>query len=519
MKNRNILTNSIACALCLLQLSSCAEFLEPKSENEFVPRTVQSLDELLLFHTYNDRTFRTVTYFNLLTDDVSVVPFIGGQPDLFGAVHLSSLKAIYTWQPDMYYTLEEDHVDAHTYDMYSGGYERILGCNAVLEYIDKVEGDAMEKTRLSAEAKALRAYWYFYLVNIYGQPYCLAPDSQGVPLQLGAKVSSAFIPRNTVKECYDQVLSDLHEAERLFESLPEELQWSRNMRVSLPFVQLMLSRVYLYMENWTEASAYAGKVIANPNFHLLELADFPEDSYVEVHSYSCPEVIWAYGWASEFNDFENPYMMVSSAGGKVSFVVASTDLVYSFDIDDIRLKHYMVQDPHSVNRRAYGKIALNQGNNDPLSENHFVRSLRLSEAYLNKAEAEAQLFKAGGDDANKQASLLAVNALRQRRILDYDNPSAKNAIDSRTGAKLVESIRAERRRELCFEDHRWFDLRRYGTKRIDHVWYDGTTTSSYSIYTLNVEDPQYTLPLPPDVLLLNKALEQNPLGPKRNPMN
>ena len=40
------------------------------------------------------------------------------------------------------------------------------------------------------------------------------------------------------------------------------------------------------------------------------------------------------------------------------------------------------------------------------------------------------------------------------------------------GEQLVSFIRDERRRELCFENHRWFDLRRYGMEEIKHTWYD-----------------------------------------------
>ena len=69
-------------------------------------------------------------------------------------------------------------------------------------------------------------------------------------------------------------------------------------------------------------------------------------------------------------------------------------------------------------------------------------------------------------------------------------------------------IKAERRKELCFEGQRWFDLRRYGMPQITHEW-EGKT------YTLKSNDPSYTMPIPDEVLIKNKRLEQNPLAPKR----
>ena len=66
----------------------------------------------------------------------------------------------------------------------------------------------------------------------------------------------------------------------------------------------------------------------------------------------------------------------------------------------------------------------------------------------------------------------------------------------------------ERRKELCYEGQRWFDLRRYGMPSIQHKW-EG------KIYTLTKNDPSYVLPIPPNVLQRNLLLEQNPFGPER----
>ena len=77
-----------------------------------------------------------------------------------------------------------------------------------------------------------------------------------------------------------------------------------------------------------------------------------------------------------------------------------------------------------------------------------------------------------------------------------------------TGETLKNFIKAERRKELCFEGQRWFDLRRYGMPQITHEW-EGKT------YTLKSSDPSYTMPIPDEVLIKNKRLDQNPLAPKR----
>ena len=94
---------------------------------------------------------------------------------------------------------------------------------------------------------------------------------------------------------------------------------------------------------------------------------------------------------------------------------------------------------------------------------------RTAELYLNRAEAYAEKY-AAGDAASGAKAVDDINALRKKRIASasYIDYSLSNAED------LIQFIRAERRRELCFENpHRWFDLRRSTRPRLEKVL-DGT---------------------------------------------
>ena len=122
----------------------------------------------------------------------------------------------------------------------------------------------------------------------------------------------------------------------------------------------------------------------------------------------------------------------------------------------------------------------------------------MAEAYLNLAEAAAQLKK-------DKIALDALNALRIKRFA----PEYYEEISGISGEDLVTKIRKERRLELCFEGHRWFDLRRYGMPAFSRTWkIDGMPVQTY---TLEKNDPAYTLPIPPDVLERNRSLVQNKL--------
>ena len=91
-------------------------------------------------------------------------------------------------------------------------------------------------------------------------------------------------------------------------------------------------------------------------------------------------------------------------------------------------------------------------------------------------------------------------------------------LDARSGKKLIELIRDERRRELCGEGHRWFDLRRYAvhpkypsTKEIvhDHYFYDNSIRQVTYVgsYRLNMyeSEPAYVIPIPQHVIEFNKG--------------
>ena len=95
-----------------------------------------------------------------------------------------------------------------------------------------------------------------------------------------------------------------------------------------------------------------------------------------------------------------------------------------------------------------------------------------------------------------------MNELRKKRIEGYEDVNITDPV------ALLDTIRKERRLELCFEGHRWFDLRRYGMPEIKHV-YQESETAPKMVYTLKEKDRMYTLPIPPSVMEKNRQLVQN----------
>lgn len=524
----------IALCLCSIALCSCEDFLDPSSTSEFVPKDANSLNELLLGEAYPRNDIDGMNIFlNLLDDDITAMPYQTPQ-DGFDA---NRFLAAYTWQPDMFKMMEEaGYSNTNMYEQY---YELILGANAVIDYIDQVNDEKQNINYVLAQAYALRGFLYFKLVNIFGQPINSQPDALGVPLKLNSGVENTenALARRTVKEVYTQIINDLKEAERLYETLPADKQFAKDYRTSLPMVQLLLSRVHLYQENWSDAASYAHKVMTNSNFKLLDLnvvETLTEEGYPfykTYHAYSeSSEVIWLYGSVSDMGSWVMSYAGTSNPkdNNRVmhAYFKASDDLMETYEDTDLRKERYIikkaVRDERGIDiwtPMAIGKLSVNIPQDNGISLNNFYkpisgsgvfgRSLRLSEAYLNYAEAKAMMYQMGTDANGATEAQDALDELRVKRYAANDFKS----LDITDAEELIQFVRNERRRELCFEDHRWYDLRRWGMKEIKHVWYNDANTKS--IFTLNQGDKGYTIPIPDEAMDLNAALKQNELPAKR----
>lgn len=515
MKNKTLYIG-----ICLL-LSACGNFLEPKSKSEFTPKEATSLDELLVGEAYPRPDVRGMNVFlGMLDDDIACAPY---QEEAEGVQNRTIWHAVYSWQPDVYYKFKENGFES--YNLYQTFYSKILGTNAVLDYLDDAQGSADEKNAVQAQALALRGFYYFTLVNLYGAPYSKDKEAPGVPLKLNSGIGDKAMSRNTVEEVYQQILEDLEEAERLYQTLPESDQWKSNYKTSLPMVQLLLSRVHLYMENWDNAATYAGKIINDYSFRLIDLNEIADTikngsrTYYNYISYNSPEVIWPYG------SIEDVTYMTAQMGKQEeywpyrqhSMFKASEELLQCYEETpgDLRATRYIVREsPESyINGvkyyvpQAFSKFSISSDYRPNSGGQYCARAFRLSEAYLNLAEASAMEYKTSG---NGQALSNALNALYTLRNYRIESNQQINITDADL---LIQFIKNERRREFCFEDHRWFDLRRWGMESIKHVWV-GEATGSLT-YILEEDDPSYTLPIPPEALEVNKLLIQNPQGSER----
>ena len=457
------------CILGLLGLNACSDYLNKESSDEVIVKTVSDYSELLLGAGYPEPTGSLYNTLYLLDDDYMLNEnSLDDEEDYSGAV---SAFPFYTWQANMW---ERQEVNASTYgESYSPTYTRLMGVNAVLDGIDEAIGEIEDRDQVKAEALSLRGYYYFMLVNLYGEPYNYNKQALGVPLKLTANMETNGTARSTVEDVYKQIVSDLKAASDLFEKYPKR---RGSYRINLPATNILLSRVYLHMELWDEAIAAATKAIENGGV-LTNYVNLKSSSTC-ISNYNYSEVEWVYG---------NGNTPTRSLPG----MVVSTELRNKFleNPNDTRINLWFL-----INRTNWNitKKRISYPSGTPRTP---TNSIRMSEAYLNRSEAYAQKGEC-------VAAWNDLSHLRENRYKEYSETAITDA------TVLLKEIREERRLELCFDEVRWFDLRRYGMPSISHL-YKVRKSASWQTYTLNEKDPLYTLPLPSDVMNENSALQQN----------
>ncbi len=508
--------NLIRICLSTTLLCGCSDFLSEYSQDMIVPKTINDLNELLIGEVYmpskqqkygmNDGS---CLFFNMLDDDINTVGTNKtgnvGHPNYNYSVN--GMYGYFAWQQDVRFCYQaKSHSDDSA--TWNDLYHRINVVNIILHEIEELPHetpDDYEKyLRVKGESYFLRGQFYFILANLYGDAY--APSTCAgklcVPLKLTNyveydKTADRQFERASVKVVYDQIIADLKEAARLLTESPQQSKF-RLHRATWEAASLLLSRVYLYVQDWENAEKEAAKVMKSPLFDLATINTLSEEPFLTRNN---PEIIFSQGSNPIGGDVTN-----WSVTAKRSDHCVTRDLYDLYSDSDKRKSSFFeeVVDTDSIGLRKYQKGDINH-----ISD---ALMLRMSEAYLNYAEACA-MQPSKTTEANT-----TLNSLRHLRIEEYTDQTYN-------GEELVTEIRNERRKELCFEGKRWFDLRRYAvcerypySRDIIHVfnvYNDNLSFAATEYYRLPAGDPAYTFSLPRKVLDYDKVpLPNNPRDPR-----
>lgn len=349
--------------------------------------------------------------------------------------------------------------------LWNEAYNYIYQANSILEGLaNSSELSPALKERLIGEASFVRAFNYFYLVNLFGEvPLVTSTDYQ----------VNKSLSRSDIQEVYDQIIEDLETAQ---DQLPEDYGFSGNERIrpNKWAATAMLARVYLYLDQWDQAEVQATSVIDQTDLYSLP------DDLNSIFLKNSSEAIWQLAPViPNINTKEGRTFILN---GPPYYTALSSWLIEDFNQEDLRSKAW-IDSLETGGQVYYYPYKYKVSGSQEISEYSMV--LRLAEQYLIRAEARAHLNDLDG-------ALEDLNRIRVRAGLSELEDLDQEAI-------LLE-VQRQRRLEFFGEwGHRWLDLKR--------------TNSAGEVLAPIKEDWQATdvlYPIPQSELQDDPNLTQNP---------
>jgi starch-binding outer membrane protein, SusD/RagB family len=369
-------------------------------------------------------------------------------------------------------------------------YTTIRQANVIITGIDQFKSENETKyNRILGQALAARAIAHFDLLKSFSNNLDRNSTDPGVPVK--TTTDNGFPARNSVKEVYDAIYADLTKAITLLLNVDRSVNASGNRgNIDVWGTRAALAKVALYAKDYPTA-------IANATLCINQFPLSSRASFAGIwNDANANEVIW-----SVQNNAGDPGSPIPSAD-VMSFRAnrntfgAHVSLLNLYDrANDIRFSTYFFvrNTTGAISNYAFQKF---KGKGSAADNVVNFKVFRVAEMYLIRAEANANT---SGQDAAASADL---NALKTARITGWANVSY-------TGTALKDEIANERRRELCLEGHRWFDLKR--TNRTVARPFAGLGNPNAQMGTsLPSSSIKWVWPIPEDELLANSAMTQNP---------
>lgn len=367
----------------------------------------------------------------------------------------------------------------------------ISRCNTILNRIDKVDFDVTTKNRIKGETKFIRAYSYFYMVQLFGNVPVTAAEFKS-PEQ----ILSADLSLKTKDSVYQVIVNDLTSAEAL---LPATLNADKT-KASQATVKTLLGKVYLTMHSYDKAAAKLKEVIDLNQYSLV--ADY-KNIFTRGNN-NLSESIFEIQYVSGQNIGNNySYLFSPSILGIAIFpnnqqaagrIVPTLDMINAYEPGDLRKSASVRDSVLLVNgSKTYGRSGLKFVDFkaiDITDGSITFTVLRYADVLLMYAEALNELNQAPN-------AFQYINAVRTRAGLP--NLPILSQDDLRI------AIEKERRVEFLDEGQRWLDLVRTGrVKTVMNAFY-----ANYGL-RFKVDDYELIFPIPQNEVDLNPAVKQNP---------
>ncbi len=465
MKNRKFSTRT-SFILLILIFTSCKRIVEVDPPKTQLPSNI-------VFTNDATATSAILGIYSKMMESTTLNMFPHGACTIFGAFSSDELN-FYANNSPSFSEIEANNIatnNSEVANFWEQAYKFIYYSNSIIEGLSSSIGvTESTKKQIMGEAKFLRAFCHFYLVNLFDD----VPLITTTDYRINSKVS-----RTSKNDVYQQILNDLKDAQNYLSS---DFSFSSGERIrpNKWVATALLARCYLYINDWVNAETQSTDLINNNTFTLVSDLN---NIFLKNNS----EAIWQLMPVGPRNNNtqEGLWFIPSSTTAKPNAIIKDS-LLQSFEPGDQRKVKWIksgtyqgqsYSSPYKYKVRASGTN---------LNSTEYYTVFRLAEQYLIRAEARAQ-------QNNIFGAQMDLNTIRNRAGLPNTISNEKSS--------LLFAIERERRIELCFEfGHRWFDLKR--TNRTD---------ANLSILkTPNWQSTDVLYPIPQSERGKNLNLTQNP---------
>lgn len=443
---------SILAIIALCFFSCNKAFLDIKPDKELV--VPSTLDDMQAMLDYYDVMNAYMPSSGEISSDDYYMLF-----DRWTSLTQPDQKNGYIWAKDIF--------EGNPSIDWNNRYQQIFYANNVLEGLEKIKApdDSVYYNRVKGSALFYRAYAFYQLAQIFCAPYEKSGTNKGygIPIRLTSDLNTSF-NRSTIKETYDQILSDLNNAIPL---LPKSDTYKTRPVKTAAYA--LLARIYLTMQDYDKSLELSDSVITLSNASLLDFNYINPSSSYPMTKYN-NEVI-----------FQSTLAFVSNLNA--SRLIIDSTLYQSYLANDIR-------------KDAWFK---NQSGNKTFKGSYdgsiqYFNGLALDECYLNKSECLAR--KGDINDA-----IITLNKLLIKRYVGGTFvPST--VTDPQEALSL---ILRERRKELLYRGIRWSDLRRLNLATATQKTLIRNLNGS--VYELKPNSLNYTLPIPENVIQVSGLIQ------------